>query len=94
MFFFYLKGLRHQCKSTSDCEDNMVCEIEGKNDTIKGVILKFDTNSKVKMCLCDKENGYMEKHDLCSGVGKFLTFNSMFTLCMTFTICKYILGVH
>lgn len=60
------KGLRHKCSSTNDCEPNMVCTMENANRTIG--VAKF-MSSKVKLCLCDNENGYVENaiDSICSG---------------------------
>ncbi|XP_075147863.1 oogenesis-related protein sosie [Haematobia irritans] len=61
-----LKGLRHKCNSSNECEDGLICTYENTNRTIG--VAKF-MSSKAKMCLCDNENGYWEDvhHDICSG---------------------------
>lgn len=72
------KGLRHLCTDTMQCDIGMICAMP--NVTTKTTTLvtskTFMTSSMLnntnnyKMCLCDKEIGYMEdKHDVrhCNG---------------------------
>jgi hypothetical protein len=63
-----IKGLRHQCTTTDECEYSMVCrENNSTKNTILGKISK--NNVMEKLCFCDDENGFMEnivEHD-CNG---------------------------
>lgn len=55
-----MKGLRHQCKKTEDCEDNMICSmVNGTKTTILGSLSK-DNSNRDRLCLCDEDGGYME----------------------------------
>ncbi|KAM7360716.1 oogenesis-related protein sosie [Cochliomyia hominivorax] len=76
-----LKGLRHKCVSSNDCEDGLVCQYENSNRTIG--VAKF-MSTKAKICLCDNENGYFEDlvHDICSGAANFVI--SILTVVMPF----------
>ncbi|CRL03030.1 CLUMA_CG016475, isoform A [Clunio marinus] len=54
-----MKGLRHQCRRTEDCEDYMVCRENNSTKTTLGSLSK-DSGIREKLCLCDEDNGYME----------------------------------
>lgn len=53
-----MKGLRHQCRKTEECEDYMICRENNSTKTTLGSIAK--ESSKDRLCLCDEESGYME----------------------------------
>lgn len=73
------KGLNHLCTDTMQCDIGMICGM--KNVTTKTTTLVtsktfmtsnmlHNNNTNYKMCLCDKELGYVEdKHDYrhCNG---------------------------
>jgi hypothetical protein len=72
-----LKGLRHQCRRTDDCEDYMTCRVNNSTKTTILSSISKDNSKKEMLCLCDEESGYMEniydKH--CNGErrnGEFL----------------------
>lgn len=94
IYFYFFTGLRHKCTDTTECEDSMVCEVENKNETIKGAVSKL--YGATKLCLCDKENGYAENQslDICSGVSKLLTSEFMLIFSIAFPLCIYLFGVH
>jgi hypothetical protein len=55
-----LKGLRHQCRRTDDCEDYMICRVNNGTKTTILNSLSKDNSKKEMLCLCDEESGYME----------------------------------
>jgi hypothetical protein len=55
-----LKGLRHQCRRTDDCEDYMVCRVNNSTKTTILSTISKDNSKKEMLCLCDEEGGYME----------------------------------
>ncbi|XP_062535464.1 uncharacterized protein LOC134204699, partial [Armigeres subalbatus] len=72
------KGLNHLCTDTLQCDIGMICAIKNITKTTTLVTSKtfmtsnmlHNNNTNYKMCLCDKEIGYVEdKHDYrhCSG---------------------------
>lgn len=67
-----MKGLRHQCRNSEECEDFMICRENNGTKTILGSLSK--DSSKDRLCFCDEENGYMEniieKH--CNGERNFV----------------------
>jgi hypothetical protein len=64
-----MKGLRHQCTTTDECEDAMICEI---NNSTKSTISKNTKNNvnKEKLCLCDEVSGITENvhENHCNGM--------------------------
>lgn len=98
MFLFFLStGLRHKCTDTTECEGvSMVCEVENRNETVKGGVSKIYAGTKTKLCLCDEEAGYSENKalDICSGVSNLLTSDVMLFSSIAFSLCIYMLSVH
>nr|XP_014086668.1 uncharacterized protein LOC106615130 [Bactrocera oleae] len=76
-----LKGLRHKCTSSHECEDGLVCQFESLNRTIG--VSKFI--SKTKLCLCDNESGFFEDvlRDICSGASLQTIANILLSLLST-----------
>nr|XP_019549637.2 uncharacterized protein LOC109419801 [Aedes albopictus] len=72
------KGLNHLCTDNLQCDIGMICMIKNVTKTTTLVTSKtfmtsnmlHNNNTNYKMCLCDKQVGYVEdKHDYrhCSG---------------------------
>lgn len=95
--FRFSTGLRHKCTDTKECDNSMmVCEIENKNETVKGGVSKIYALSKTMLCLCDEDNGYTENKalDICSGVSKMLTSEFMLIFSIAFPLYICLFGVH
>ncbi|XP_077284030.1 oogenesis-related protein sosie [Arctopsyche grandis] len=73
-----MKGLRHGCETNGNCMEGMIC--------IKPNATKADANKKMpthKMCLCNEEDGYVDREYYCSDGMKH---NSVISLLFLMTI--------
>ncbi|XP_051862339.1 uncharacterized protein LOC132784220 isoform X5 [Drosophila nasuta] len=63
----------------------MVCQFENNNNRTIGVS-KF-MSSKIKQCLCDNDNGYVEDilHDICNGANDSYLVNILVYVCSLMT---------